>query len=239
MNFSNRFRIIWLLLILMVSINGCKKTKGFFKIPIEAEDIEVIMENIRGDDEEEVENEDGDEEETTVEIVKYTITIYVDQPGTGGDREMFEYGFGSFDPGHAFIKLETEDTNGVKNDIILGFYPDQTPGPDSLEIGGHISDDTPKEVRHNYEVSKIFEVTKENFIKAKDYIESIRSSKKKYHVNDYNCADFVIQAAKAAGIDVPDTQATWTFRPPFEDTALTGHGSSPGNLGEDLRALPD
>ncbi|WP_418604393.1 hypothetical protein [Hwangdonia sp.] len=233
MNFSNRFRVVWLLLILMVSINGCKKTKGFFKRPIEAEDIEIIMENIRVDDE--GEGEEEGEDETTVEIVKYTITIYVDQPGGGGNRSMYEFGLGGLDTGHAFVKLETEDANGVKNAITLGFYPEVTPGRHTLEVGGHISDDTHRIVDNNYEVSKTYEVIQENFIKAKDYMESIRTSKKKYHANDYNCADFAIQTAKAAGIDVPDTQATWTYTPPFEDTTFSGTASSPGNLGEDLR----
>lgn len=234
MNFSKRFRIVWLLLILMVSINGCKK-KGFFKKPIEAKDIEVIMENIRDDSEEDDEESGEDEGETTVEIVKYTLTIYVDQPGSGGNRSMYEFGLGGLDTGHAFVKLETEDSNGDKNAITLGFYPDVTPGRHTIEVGGHISDDTHRIVDRKYEVSKTYEVTKENFIKAKDYMESIRSSKKKYHVNDYNCADFAIQTAKAAGINVPDTQGTWTYTPPLEDTTYSGTGSSPGHLGEDLR----
>ncbi len=246
MKSSRHIRIIWILLILFTCINGCKKSKKYFLKPIEDKDIEMLMENVNPDNgEEDGDNEvEGDEtegesdgEEAEVEIVKYTITIYVDQPGTGGDRDVKEGEF-FIDPGHAFIKLETEDANGDKNDLIFGFYAVGNANEQTREADGRVSDDTPKAVRNEYEVSKTFVVTKENFIKAKNYIESIRSSKKKYHLDDYNCADFVIQTARAAEINVPDTTAPYTIKRPFKPD-FTGRCSNPGNLGEDLRAMPD
>lgn len=237
-----RFRVLWLLLFLAVGIYGCKKKKFFLK-PIEDKDIEILMENVPpgneeegGNEEEDVETE-GDGEEAEVAIVKYSITIYVDQPGTGGDRNVTEGEF-FIDPGHAYIKLETEDANGEKNAIIVGFYAVGNANEQTREADGSVSDDTPKAVRNEYEVTKTFVVTKENFIKAKDYIESVRSSKKKYHLDDFNCADFVIQTARAAGINVPDTAGEYTIKRPFKPD-FTGRCSNPGDLGEDLKLMPD
>lgn len=164
------------------------------------------------------------------EAVKYTLTIYVDQPGAGGDREKFEFSGLAVDAGHAFIKLEREHADGTKTAIIVGFYPDKLPHPNKPETGGYLGDDTGK----NFEVQKEYTVNKENFHKALDYVESIGSSKKKYHLNDYNCADFVIQTAKAAGVDVPDTQGSWSYDSSMTGS-LSGSGSNPGDLGEDLR----
>ena len=209
---TNRTRLVVLILFVLLGFSACKNKKGNKKKTVKQSDIaSVVSEN--------------------TEVVKYTITIYVDQPGTGGDRDTFEFvGFLEVDPGHAFVKLESENADGTKSTLVVGFYPDKLPRPDKPETNGVFKDDTD----HAFEVQKSYEVTRENFIKARDYVERMRSSNKKYHVNDYNCADFVIQTAKAAGIDVPDTQGRWEYDSNVTGS-ISGGGSNPGDLGEDLR----
>ncbi|MBN7812367.1 hypothetical protein J0A68_15550 [Algoriphagus sp. H41] len=166
------------------------------------------------------------------EALKYTLTILVDQPGAGGDAETWEVvGFLDIDPGHAFVKLERLNVDSTKTTIYVGFYPDKLPNdPNQLETKGELRDDS----AHVYEVSKEYILTKVNFDKALAYIESVESSKKKYHLNDYNCADFAIQTGKAAGENIPDTHGTWDVHMPGI-VRVQGGGSNPGNLGQDLR----
>ena len=164
------------------------------------------------------------------EALKYTLTIFVDQPGPGGDRDTYEFVDYNIDAGHTFVKLERENADGTKSTIIVGFYPDKLPRPSTPITNGYLGDDTV----HPFEVKKVYTVTKENFDKSLKYIETIESSKIKYNLNDYNCTDFVIQTVTAAGEVVPDTYGTWASPNPIFGT-WTGGGSNPGDLGEDLR----
>ena len=156
------------------------------------------------------------------EATKYTITVYANQPGEGGDRDTYEReGLIGVDVGHSFVKLERENADGTKTTITIGFYPVNEANPASPTDDGGIYDDSDEE----FDVSKVYEVTEENFKKALDYIQSIETSKKKYNLNDYNCTDFAIKTANAAGANVPDTDGSWPG----------GGGSNPGDLGEDIR----
>jgi hypothetical protein len=169
------------------------------------------------------------------EATKYTLTIFVDQPGAGGDRETFEWvGWMNIDPGHAFVRLERDNADGTKSTVTVGFYADGStpPHPSSPVAKGVIRDDT----GHIFEVRKEYIVSEENFYKSLKYIEAIESSKKKYNLNTYNCADFAIRTVKAAGETVPDTQGTWTYTSKNGLVkSFAGGGSNPGDLGEDLR----
>ena len=168
--------------------------------------------------------------------VKYTdpngremIKIYVNQPGSGGDRDTYEYTGGkNFDTGHAFIELKENDKAEGK---FFGFYPDSSQTDFSRkelilgnDVKGKVVDDS------NYDFSKVdvtkeFEISNDDFKAALDYVGNIKKEGKKYNLSEFNCTDFVIEAANAAGIKLPDTQGSWPF----------GRGSNPGDLGEDLR----
>lgn len=47
-----------------------------------------------------------------------------------------------------------------------------------------------------------------------------------YNVNSYACTDFGIAVGKLGGINLPSTKAS----------AITFNGTSPGNLGEDIKS---
>ncbi|GEP94530.1 hypothetical protein CCY01nite_07900 [Chitinophaga cymbidii] len=49
-----------------------------------------------------------------------------------------------------------------------------------------------------------------------------------YHIENYNCANFVLDILSMGGIQLPRTEGWW----------ITGRGLNPGNLGEDIRQLP-
>ncbi|MDN3204422.1 hypothetical protein [Algoriphagus sediminis] len=167
-----------------------------------------------------------------VEALEYSLTIFVDQPGAGGTAETWvPVGFMDVDAGHAFVKLERLNADSTQTTIIIGYYPDKIPNdPNQLETNGELRDDT----KRLFEVSKKYVLTKENFDKALAYIESVERTKKKYHLNNYNCADFAIQVGLAAGENVPDTYGAWDINFGM-GKRLTGGGSNPGNLGQDLR----
>ena len=159
----------------------------------------------------------------------FFLEIFVDQPGSGNDRDTYEYKGGTtFETGHAFIRL----TNNLTNEkITAGFYPDysnnNTTAKDVVlgkSVPGFVNDDS------NYDLSKVdvyvkFDITEEQYNNAKSYIETVRDEKKQYNLSKFNCTDFALGTASSAEINLPDTKGYWP----------TGSGSNPGDLGEDLR----
>ncbi len=166
------------------------------------------------------------------EALSYALTIFVDQPGPGGSAATwFPKGFMDVDGGHAYVKLECLNTDSTSTSLTVGFYPKVRPrDPNNPIADGELRDDTGR----HFEVSKKYPLTKPNFDKALAYIDSVELNKVKYHLNDYNCADFVIRVGRAAGENVPDTYGTWDINFGM-GKRLTGGGSNPGNLGQDLR----
>jgi len=149
----------------------------------------------------------------------YTITVYVDQPGTGGDDDTWEYN-GGVDVGHTFVGLKKTNDDGTITEAIVGFYPNGGVDPvNSKSTNGMLIDDE----GHNSEVSEEFTVTESQFNDALNYINTNGSNT--YNLDTYNCTDFGIGVAGAAGQTLPDTRGTW----------LGGGGSNPGNLGQDIR----
>ena len=49
-----------------------------------------------------------------------------------------------------------------------------------------------------------------------------------YKLTNYNCTDFGIGAAEAAGLHLPDSYGSWGI----------GDGSNPGTLGQNMRTMP-
>ncbi|GIV45022.1 MAG: hypothetical protein KatS3mg035_2145 [Bacteroidia bacterium] len=151
----------------------------------------------------------------------YKITIHVDQPGSGGDRDTYEMDGLGFDVGHTFITLEKINEDGTVTYLTFGFYPKTNVSPltGDIEVEGIIMNDK----GHKYDVSKSFDLTKEQFEAVLGYLKKIEG--KKYNLNKFNCTDFALECSKASGNPLPDTQGEWPG----------GGGSNPGDLGEDLR----
>jgi len=155
---------------------------------------------------------------------KYIITVYVDQPGSGNDRDT--YNLPTNVVGHAFLSMNQKNENESESTITCGFYPTMIVLPcASIECDGILNDDSGH--IYDYEVLRHYVVSKENFFNAITYVKSIVNKGKRYNLNTYNCTDFVIRVAQAAKILLPDTKGTW----------VCGGGSNPGDFGEDIRKL--
>ncbi len=152
---------------------------------------------------------------------KYTITVYVDQPGKGGDRDTYEIGLGGVDVGHTFVGLSRTNEDGTVTEATIGFYPSEAVNPVSgeIETDGAFYDDS----GHPSDVSKTMEVTADEFNAALDFMDSQDGAK--YNLDKNNCTDFGLNTANATGQKLTDTQGTWQG----------GGGSNPGDLGQDLR----
>ncbi|WP_336719081.1 RHS repeat-associated core domain-containing protein [Chryseobacterium mucoviscidosis] len=151
----------------------------------------------------------------------YRITIHVDQPGKGGDRDTYEVNKGSGpDPGHPFITLSRKNTDGTTDAKTFGFYHyPPSVNPLASEADGKVKDN----YGHEKEVVQSWVINENKFNNVLDFVESKKNTK--YDLNTNNCTDFVINAASSAGINLPKTKGTWP----------NGEGSNPGDLGQDMR----
>lgn len=146
----------------------------------------------------------------------YQLVIHVDQPGKGGDRDVYEPG----DSGHAFVTLNRKNTDGTTDSKTFGFYPyPQSVNPIASEENGKIRDNN----GHEQEVVQTRSINEKNFNDILNFVESKKNTK--YDLNTNNCSDFVINLAGVAGIKLPKTKSSFSG---FS-------GTNPGNLGEDLR----
>jgi RHS repeat-associated protein len=173
----------------------------------------------------------------------YKLTIYVDQPGEGGDRDTYEGGpleiFGR-DAGHSFIGIVKMNEDGTTTEKIFGWYPgsDEAPGQVNIRNGdaedargnktGSFLDDN----GHQYDVSLTMDMSEEGFKSLMG--DMLRIEQKGFNLNDNNCTNAAIQFGRASGNDVPRTEGTWEFA-----GYSAGGGVNPGDLGEDIRKNPN
>ena len=145
-----------------------------------------------------------------------TLTVHVDQPGTGADCDTYE----GLDVGHVFITLD----DGKGNQQTVGFYPETgkhaIPGIHPT-VPGELRDD----VGHRSDVTPPpYPLTGEQYDRVRDYIDQSRTTPPAYDLDDHNCTDWAIEAARRGGVTLPDTRGSWPG----------GGGSNPGHLGENL-----
>ncbi len=154
---------------------------------------------------------------------RWILTIYVDQPGSGGDRDTYEDFFDP-DPGHTFVELRDTQTG---ESIVRGFHPSQSVNPfGTITALGDVREDS--KYLPDVDVKTDFPLTEEQYKKAKAFIEETEKNPGVYNLNTNNCTDFGICVAREAGQYLPDTQGKWPGG---------GKGSNPGDLGEDLRII--
>ena len=170
-----------------------------------------------------------------VRIVSSTFTIFVDQPGTGGDRDPFELVNDEIDVGHAFWKYEVSYPEHVLEQEVsffanktMGYYPATSVKPLSPSAAGCL---VIPDISHmdTYEVEKTWQISLDNLMRGLDYARNLHSNPGRYDLNNNNCTDAAIAAGAAVGVVVPATRGTWPL----------GGGSNPGDLGEDLRGLTE
>ena len=165
-------------------------------------------------------------------VVWAQCTIYVNQPGSGGDDDVFEGSLPNIDTGHAWwgfsvapMDLVDEDLQGYATPC--GYYPD--PGYSVLPILGFESCPGTLRVGDGQEIesSKSYPLSFSDVVAGLTFTKSCHESPGEYNVFLNNCADQVVQAGSSAGINVPDPQGLFGIPPTY--------GSNPGMLGEALR----
>jgi|GEM_PF-2146513 len=145
-----------------------------------------------------------------------SITIYVDQP-IPDTRNT--WGGSIFDPfvGHTFVSITQ---GGITR--VFGFYPGPGQSVNPLtqpSVSSALYDDG----SHSYDVSI---TTTINSIELTNIINIANNYNGTYDLNTYNCTDFGMSIAAAAGLSLPDTNGTWPG----------GSGSNPGDFGQDVRS---
>ncbi len=142
------------------------------------------------------------------------FTIYVQQP-----RENSSEVVGPNSVGHAFIGIEQ---NGIIRNF--GFYPES--GSNSAMVGVGVSYNS--EIRSNdnylYHVSASRNITSGQLTLITNYS---KNAPEEYDVNEFACADFAINAANLAGLNLPSTTVNY----------FSFSGRSPGVLGQEIRAM--
>lgn len=122
--------------------------------------------------------------------------------------------------GHAFLFLTQSGSKNIMRNV--GFYPSGIVTPGNPNSPGMLNNDE----GGDYDISITVGLSGQQFSLLLAYIEM--AAGKAYNLNSYNCTNFVLDAMKAAGINLPYTQGTWPG----------GSGLNPGDLGEDLRSMP-
>ena len=150
----------------------------------------------------------------------HSISIFTDQPNPE-TRDAYTIGWNTdVDVGHTFISLE-QNINGITTRLVFGFYPKDgvnpmsSPGDESV-----IRDDG----GHSYDIGAKWSISPTEF---NQLISNIKGNNNSYHLNNYNCTDYGIEAINSFGPKLPTTNGEWPF----------GGGRNPGDLGEDIRQL--
>jgi|GEM_PF-5994377 len=142
-----------------------------------------------------------------------TLTVYTRQP-TPGTSDTWSINGGV---GHAFVSISQ---NGITR--VFGFYPTSKAA---------IISDSPGVFGDNSQTTYTVSISKQIF--GGDLYSLLQYTYAKanaiYKLPLYNCTDFAIGAAAAAGLNLPDTWGQWG--------GISG-GSNPGNLGKDISTMP-
>lgn len=145
------------------------------------------------------------------------LTVYVDQPLPGTTDPVSIFG----GIGHTFICLE----QGSGDQVIrrsIGFYPETPVNPIRKRSSQSIlGNDGGREYNVKWQTG----ISADQLVQMLDAIVQYFET---YDIEQYNCANFVVDIAEAGGIYLPRTKGWW----------YVGRGLNPGALGEDLRRLP-
>lgn len=143
------------------------------------------------------------------------LTVYVQQPKEN-TSEIYSSQNG---PGHAFIGLEQ---NGIVRQI--GFYPISSANEIFVGVGIDYNSELRDNNNYLYHVSISKDITSSQLTSISNYIKNFP---KTYNVNNFACTDFAIKIGNMGGMGLPSTSVS----------SLTFKGRSPGQLGQEIRAM--
>jgi hypothetical protein len=144
------------------------------------------------------------------------LTIYADQP-VPGTRRAWAF---PKNVGHSFISIE-QTVNSKTVIRTFGFYPNESANPLDKQDDSALFDDS----GHTFDVSVSFEITPTELSKIIDYTATKMPSV--YHLDDFNCTNFVVSSCDYAQLNLPQNSGNW----------IVGSGLNPGGFGQDLRNL--
>lgn len=154
-----------------------------------------------------------------------TITIYADQPKTGG-HNVWTF---SNSVGHAFITIQQGDSIAS-----FGFYPqcspcslspnNLTPNPlDFFSTSGVFGNDQ----GHDYNVSLSIPINSINLTNLINGVISVAESDPMYNIGYFNCTDIAISILENnSNTDIPSCESPGVWQ-----------GQTPGTLGEIIRNM--
>lgn len=144
-----------------------------------------------------------------------TFSVYATQPRPG-TRATWTGSPLRPDVGHTFISITQ---GGITR--VVGFYPAGGVTPLNPSGPSTLADDSD----HDYSVRIDMPLTAAQLESLLNYILAYPGT---YNLNSYNCTDFGVGAAGAAGLSLPTTQGSW---------APGSGGLNPGDLGQDMRTM--
>ena len=168
-------------------------------------------------------------------VRQFSFTVYVDQPGNGGDDDPIERG----SPGHAFWQFTMNPLDAVPNGLSAfvnvpnGFYPADDVGIFNLNHdvpGLYASPDA--QHANGVDVSKTWQISLQEFragVLNISLCEGCRDGSVMYNAITYNCVNAVVDVAGAAGIVLP-------ANPGGSYMGIT-LGLTCGRFGEDIRNM--
>lgn len=142
-----------------------------------------------------------------------TLTVYVEQAKPRTRNHV-----GPNQVGHTFVGIQQ---NGITR--YLGYYPPPSASSTGLTVGLNYPGEIHENSGHNYDVSISTSITGGQLAAILSYINNYPAT---YNLNTYNCADFGIAVGNLGGMNLPVTTSNGIFS-----------GRSPGDLGEDIRAM--
>ncbi len=147
------------------------------------------------------------------------IVIYVDQPIANSAQAWSINGSSSssggfINAGHSYIAIQQGD-----NRMVLGFYPETSVSNTQPSSTGTFGNDESTE----FDVSISVPISAIQLLKIIGYCETGLT----YNLNTFNCSDFAIQVSNLAGLNLPESESTWSG----------GGGSNPGLLGQNIREM--
>jgi hypothetical protein len=153
-------------------------------------------------------------------ISGYKLIVFIEQPSPGSRTPYTGNPITGVDPGHSFIMIERQYTDGTNTQLILGYYPENGVKPGNPTDQGKLYDNS----EHDYNTRLEVQITPNAFQQVLDYVTLKGNAT--YNLNTFNCTTFTIEAAQKVGINFPSTKQCWTSN---------SCGVNPADLDQDIR----